>query len=134
MKIIALIGPSACGKTTTLNIVYDRLLATGGISTHRRSLGGGPHDFSDIVNWKGKTVAFFTMGDYSGHLVNATRHYHGLHIDTFICACNDRFAKPIYEFKNPIYTYHDIYKVRVLNPALRTSADTTASNAIYILI
>ncbi|HZY37343.1 MAG TPA: hypothetical protein VFE53_11875 [Mucilaginibacter sp.] len=134
MKIIALIGPSGCGKTTTLSIVYNRLLANGGVSNNRQQLGANPNDFSDIVNWQGKQVAFFSMGDYSGYLVNATRYYRGLNIDTFVCACNDRFARPIYEFQNPVYNYIPIFKVREPNPALRAIADNNAAQTIYNLI
>jgi ABC-type nitrate/sulfonate/bicarbonate transport system ATPase subunit len=52
MNIIALVGPSSCGKTTILNIVYQLLLEQQPNSTNRQQEGGNPKDFSDLVEWQ----------------------------------------------------------------------------------
>ena len=134
MNIIALIGPSSCGKTTSLNIVYNILLSNGGISNNRQSLGGDPNDFSDILTWQGRQIAFFTMGDYARPVVNATRDYYNLNCDCLICACNDRFATPIYEFQSVLYNYNPILKTKEYNRSLRGIADQQAAQTIYNLI
>jgi hypothetical protein len=95
MEIIALAGPGSSGKTSTINLVYNRVLAAGGVSMRRLQLGGNRHDFEDIVNYKGKKVAFFSMGDYSGALIAAIQRYNAIPVDVFVCATNTRFVKPI---------------------------------------
>ena len=96
MKIIALSGKSGCGKSTTLNMVYKSVINTGGISTCKQALGNPSGiDFSDIVINNGLKVAFFTMGDYSGLLVNAIRDYNALGIEVLVCAYNIHFTNPL---------------------------------------
>jgi hypothetical protein len=95
MKIIMLSGESRCGKTTTLNKVYDFISPTDeNIIRAKKQLGGKAEDFECIIRYIGKTVAFFTMGDYSLYLVEAFEKYNKLSCDFLICACNNRFKKP----------------------------------------
>ena len=61
VETILLTGPDSCGKTTTINLVYNRQLATGGISTGKMALGGNPSDFEYVVNYGSKRVAFFLL-------------------------------------------------------------------------
>ncbi len=103
LNIIALIGPSSCGKTTTLNIVYQELLRLGAVSTNREQEGGNPNDFSDILIWRELRIAFFTMGDYSNAIVNSINHYNNQNCNFLVCAMNDRFVRPfitIQRFQN----------------------------------
>jgi hypothetical protein len=128
MRILALIGPTSCGKTTTLDIVYDHILQHGGISTHRQQQGGNPRDFSDIMNWNNQSIAFFTMGDYSSKLIQAINDFNNQHCDILICACNIRFMKPprlIATFQHVIFA-----KNPEVNPQLRSSADNQAARNI----
>jgi ABC-type dipeptide/oligopeptide/nickel transport system ATPase component len=134
MKIIALVGPSDCGKTETLNYVYNTILANGGLTSNKTQLGGQQNDFSDIVTYKGMQLAFFTMGDYSNPLVTATRNYYSLNCDVLICACNNRFARPFYEFNNPIYNYHQINKVPQPNSSLQQNENINDAQTIFNLI
>jgi GTPase SAR1 family protein len=94
MRIIAIIGPNSCGKTTTLNLVYQELLNASYKSTIKQPLGGNPNDFSDILVGNGKKIAIFTMGDYSTPLVNAILNYENQNCDFLICACNTNRVKP----------------------------------------
>lgn len=95
MKIIVLTANSSSGKSTTLNIAYNEIISLGGISTNKQPLGGNPHDFSDIVEWMGKRIAFFTMGDFSRYLIEAAERYSAENADVLVCACNKKFVKPL---------------------------------------
>lgn len=93
-------GKNSCGKTKTLCLLYKILLENGGKSTCKKQLGGNRCDFSDIVKYNNKTIAFFTMGDYSKQLCDAMDYYNDLKIDVLICACNSRLVKPVQIIKN----------------------------------
>lgn len=98
MKIVALSGDSGKGKTTTLNLVYDILKQFQGtvITQGKVQLGKNPKDFETILTLSNNvTVAFFTMGDYSGELITAIEKYNSQSIDILIVAVNNRFTKPI---------------------------------------
>ncbi len=101
MDIVALVGPSSCGKSSSLNIAYSQFLQLGGISTDKQTLGDiRQNDFSDIVLWEGKVIAFFSMGDYSKPLIIAIRAYSVQNVDVLICACNNKLVRPLWEFDN----------------------------------
>lgn len=128
MRILALIGPSSCGKTTTLNLVYDSIIAKGGGSTNRQPQGGNPHDFSDIVRWNGRSIAFFTMGDFSKPLMDAIRDFDIQRCDVLVCACNSKLVKPprlIATFQHTIFN-----KVPERNAQLRGAADSLVAQTI----
>ncbi len=94
MKIIVLKGNSNIGKTTTLNIVYDNLINQGGLSTNRQTIGNpNQNDFSDIVDWKNKKIAFYTMGDYSTYLKEAIYCYEKQKCDILVCAISTNNPK-----------------------------------------
>ncbi len=132
MRIIALAGSDSCGKTTTLNIVYARILNNGGNSTNRQQLGADPNDFSDIVNLGARRVAFFTMGDYSRATVNAIRSYHALRVDILVCACNTKFTYPLNEVRKHT---NNIVNKSVANATLsELGANTNDANTIFALI
>ena len=99
MKIFMLSGPGSSGKTTSLNMLYERILQLGGKSKNKQRLGGDEKDFSDIVIYNNLKIAFFTMGDYSMQLVDAMQNYADQSIDVLICACNDKFVKPYKEIQ-----------------------------------
>lgn len=134
MEIIALRGSSTCGKTGTLIMVYNQLLANGGISTNKQKLGGNPRDFSDIVNYKGKTIAFYTMGDYSYCTTDAIKDYDQQNVDILICASNVRFTKPIQLIQT--YTHHLVIKTIAspLSPENIEAANTADRNTIISYI
>jgi hypothetical protein len=129
MKIIVLAGPNSCGKTTSLNIVYNLLIAQGCTSTNRQQLGSNPQDFSDIVNWNGKRISIFTMGDYSGDLIKAVDDYAKQNCDVMICACNTRLVKPFKSFAQ--YNMRRVDTAVEHNPSLRNAKDN--NNAQNIL-
>ena len=96
MKIIALRGKDNCGKTETLTAVYLRILDNKGNSTCKKTEGNPKFkDFSDIVEYKGLRVAFYTMGDYSTVTTRIIKEYHALNVDLLILASNIKFVNPI---------------------------------------
>jgi len=106
MEVIMLDGPGSCGKTTTLNLVYSELTTIHGATVHtnKTPLGGNQQDFEVILNYNGKTVAIFTMGDFSNMIINAMNKYARL-VNVLVIACNNRFRNPyiaIQAYKNII--------------------------------
>lgn len=132
MRIIALTGRSNCGKTTTLNMVYLEVLTHGGISTDKRTLGGDPNDFSDIVLYNNQRIAFFTMGDYSGYVVNAISDNNNRGVDLLICACNSRFVRPFAEITK--YPHHILNKTVASPTSDELNSNTHDANLIFGLI
>ena len=107
-------GKSNCGKTTTLNKVYEFINPTNeNIIKAKTKLGGDPYDFECIIKYKGKTVAFFTMGDYSSYLIEAFVKYNNKHCDILICACNIHFKRPYQRIKQ--------YSHSLINKKITTS-------------
>ncbi|MCZ4243837.1 hypothetical protein [Pedobacter punctiformis] len=133
MKILTLYGDSGKGKTTTLNIVYDMLIKTGVVPGIKTQLGANSNDFSVIVTYKGQQVAFYTMGDYSGALIEAIRYYSGLKVDTLICACNNKLVKPPKEIAK--YSGPPLFlKTLATNHVARLTANTADANTIFAAI
>lgn len=130
MKIIILSGQISCGKTTTLNLVYQMVLSAGGNSTNKKQLGGDPHDFADIVAFQGKQVAFFTMGDYAREIIAAIDEYAKKNVDTLVLACNNRFVTP-YRKAAQYAPYYLINKAIAVTPQNRIQANTSDANAIW---
>lgn len=97
MKIIALKGKDRCGKSTTLNMVYNCLMNNKGTtSTHKTILGNVVHkDFECIVTMINQTtVGFHTMGDYSRLTLQAINAFLILKVDILILATNSKFKNP----------------------------------------
>jgi ABC-type branched-subunit amino acid transport system ATPase component len=95
-------GDSGCGKTTTLNLVYDAINPQPANIIAQKKVLGNPvqKDFECIIRHNGKKVAFFTMGDYSTSLIAAFKEYAGLHCDVLVCACNVKHVRPYQQIQN----------------------------------
>lgn len=126
MKIIVLTGHKNCGKTTTLNYV-DSLLKQGIVSLNRQQFGS-TNDFCDVVNWKGKKIAVFTMGDYSDALVRAVANYDNQNCDILICACNNRLVRPFKAFAK--YQTKRVDKIREEKSALQPKVNMDQAQTI----
>lgn len=96
MKIIALKGPGSSGKSTTLNLVYDKLIHLGAKVLVPKTFLLNPKqiDFECILEYTGKKIAFYTMGDYSGKTIGAIDKYNKGLCDVLILATNDKLVKP----------------------------------------
>jgi hypothetical protein len=92
MRIIVLEGPHNTGKTSTLNILFHDVLASGGVFSPRLPLGGDPNDFTSEGNYLGQRVAIYTMGDYSSYLNAAIYDFNSRGIDLLICALSTNSA------------------------------------------
>ena len=65
----------------------------------KNKLGRDPKDFECVIKYQDKTIAFFTMGDYSCYLLKAFEKYDKKLCDILICACNDHFKRPYQRIK-----------------------------------
>lgn len=98
MKIIALRGDSDCGKSTTLNLVYNLLIKIRGKKSTPKIVLGNPdqNDFECIVTLKdGTTVGFYTMGDYANPTLQAIDYYEEENVDILVLATNTKFVRPL---------------------------------------
>ena len=94
LKVIMLDGQSRCGKTTTLNYLYDAMVAQGGkIIRPKTQIDDNLKDFECVLEYEEKKVAIFTMGDIMKEVNHAMSFYEGMDCDILVCACNNRFAR-----------------------------------------
>lgn len=94
MRVIILRGKSDCGKSTTLNLVYDELVSYPGvIATPKVTLGHhSQRDFECVITLKdSRRIAFFTLGDYKNDTIKAVKKYFKLNVEILIIASNDEF-------------------------------------------
>lgn len=131
MKIIALRGSDSCGKTETLNLVYDSILLRTTFVRGKIQLGGDSRDFEDEVTLTdGRKVAFYTMGDYSIHTIEAIKKYDVLGFDLLICASNVKFKRPIQKIM--LYP-HDLV-IKTIAPTLSKTDTDIANNTDATII
>jgi ABC-type proline/glycine betaine transport system ATPase subunit len=94
-----LLGEKNCGKTTTLNLVYDCLnQQQAGIIEKKESINE-MKDFECIIRYKSKKIAFFTMGDFAIRLIKAFEKYADKQCDVLVCACNTKLKLPHWHIK-----------------------------------
>ena len=94
MDIILLSGDPNSGKTTTMNVVYDELISKGAtVAQHKEQVGGNVKDFECILNYKGKSIAICSMGDYLMHCCFAAVRYASC--DNLILAYNNKFKQDL---------------------------------------
>ncbi|MBP3366673.1 MAG: hypothetical protein J6K96_06715 [Treponema sp.] len=90
-KIITIYGDGNTGKTTVINDIYDTLINTGATVKHnKKQIGGNQNDFTAVLSYKGKNIAFLSMGDYRTVVDDYVNNYRKC--DVFITALNKRFA------------------------------------------
>jgi tRNA uridine 5-carbamoylmethylation protein Kti12 len=125
MKIILFSGAPNTGKTTTLNLLYNKVTENGTRSILvAKSVLGNPksNDFRCVVKYNNKKVGMFTMGDYFGSFIKAIIAY--ANCDVLILAYNNIFkAKLDEEIKNN-YTFHCVVPKTISN---ETDCDTILS-------
>jgi thymidylate kinase len=136
MRIIVLQGMPNTGKTSTLNLVYDMLVPNGGgVSTNRRVIGNlTQNDFSDIVIRGTQRIAFFTMGDYSTHLVNAIYDYDRQGCDVLVCALSTNTSKARANNALTQFNVTRINKTIEPNKPAQLAANTADAQTIVNLI
>jgi len=67
MKTILLVGPESCGKTTTMNLVYNKIKPQAEVlEPCERIEEASSKDFRAVVKYKNKTIAFYSRGDRLG--------------------------------------------------------------------
>lgn len=133
MEVIMLKGPKNCGKTTTLNLVYDDLVNNhhAKIHTAKKQLGEDPNDFEAVLIYQKKKIAIFTMGDLAYEVIGAMGKYDYLAVDILVIACNDGFIKPF----TAIEQYpHDIIDKKKRPPGIRDKDDKNVADKIIARI
>jgi len=98
MKIILLSGEPNTGKTTTLNLLYDKITQNGvkNIIDEKEVLGNPvQNDFQCVLSFNNKKIAIYSMGDYYGAFIEPLIKY--ANCDVLVLAYNERFAKKLDE-------------------------------------
>jgi Cdc6-like AAA superfamily ATPase len=96
MKIIMLIGPRNCGKTTTIRKTYDELSN----NHHAKVIQLKPYptlqDFDAVLELpNGKKIGFHSEGDLARSLIAAMNDYNDSGIcDILVCACTEIRVTP----------------------------------------
>jgi hypothetical protein len=90
-KIFALQGASNCGKTTTLNLLYNQ------ICTKYSVVGNFKYSGKDIcvevtiiINGKSVTIGIETQGDPNSRLCKSLAYFNSINCDIIFCACRTR--------------------------------------------
>jgi ABC-type cobalamin/Fe3+-siderophores transport system ATPase subunit len=109
-KLIVLFGPNNCGKTATLTLCCDTLISTHGATINTKKKYINQKDFEVILDYKGKTVAIYTMGDRTNELIAAIKKYASIPVDVLIIALNVERKRPWAVIKN--YSHSIIEKVK----------------------
>lgn len=91
MEIIMLLGKSRCGKTSTIHKVYEILTKDTPNVIFQEDDGD---DFSAILAYKGKKIAFHSLGDFARQVIDAMYEYCDKGCDVLICAGNETFVTP----------------------------------------
>lgn len=127
MKIIMLEGPGSSGKTTTLNMVYDDLIAShGAIATGPKvPVHQAPSkDFEAVLQYNNKHIAIYSCGDFEWECIAAiVRHSDK---DILILACNDNFTN-LPQKVNENGSQHTVLNK---TPATQVSAEAADNTAV----
>lgn len=127
MRIIALKGEDDCGKSTTLNLVYDSLMnITGTTSTNKIIIGEPIHrDFECTVTMTNqRTIGFYTMGDFARDTIKAINTFEARNVDILVLATNSKFTQPTIRI-NKFPNSHIIMKSI---PSVKSPTNTDAEN------
>lgn len=86
--ILALQAPANRGKTTTIGILYERMINNGyGIILPKRIRNS--HDFSSILQRDGIIIGITTYGDNVAFLRGILNRFSDAQCAIIVCACHD---------------------------------------------
>ncbi|MBB6005431.1 hypothetical protein [Arcicella rosea] len=133
--IIALRGKGNSGKTTTIRILHNLLLANGYVQVRSNfSVNGG--DFITIFSKKGKLIGVTSSGDTYDLVHDRLQEMVNANCNICVCACRtfDRSAKPgtnaaIIEFA----TYSNQFVEKTVDDNAATRPATNNSDAQNLL-
>ena len=94
MRVILLSGPDHCGKTTSLNVLFNRIKEAYGVEVLRKdTVDKWEKDFVYKVRYPdGKKLVIATQGDYK-HLLIEDYCKKIQDCDILVCACNQKFMR-----------------------------------------
>jgi len=108
MKIILLSGRPSSGKSTALNLLYDKLMESGKCSVISEKTPRDSFDFECVLSCNNKTVAIYTFGDVYQWCVEAIVKY--ANCDVLVLAYSNKFARSLEKIVSNNKKYHQIIK------------------------
>ncbi|MDE5762120.1 MAG: hypothetical protein K2H68_01225, partial [Bacteroidales bacterium] len=69
MRVILLSGPDHCGKTTSLNVLFNRIKESSGVEVLKENPIGNNDFFYELQYPDGKKLVIATQGDYKHLLI-----------------------------------------------------------------
>jgi len=87
-RVIALFGTGESGKTTTLNLVFEKLEEYISLENLEYHIDG--YDIRRIFTFNGKKVGFETQGDPNSRLGESLKLFKDLNCDIVVCATRTR--------------------------------------------
>ena len=128
MKIIFLSGKKKCGKTPTLEMLYNKLSDVTGQKPKKMDIFGDNKDFCCVFNFKKKKVAIFTSGDSMSIIIDAVFLYS--YVDCLIMAFNSDGIRKT-ELLNEVSNYkHNKHIKKTVCKKNATKEDKNNANSI----
>jgi GTPase SAR1 family protein len=122
MKTVLLIGPCNCGKTTTMNLVCDKISSQGKFIEPKEHIEGACEtDFRCVIEYKTKTIALFSMGDFFRKVTAKIKASIEKKYDILVICCNDGFKSLDKLIKN--YDCEVVRKSKEKEPQLYQQAN-----------
>jgi tRNA uridine 5-carbamoylmethylation protein Kti12 len=107
VKIILLSGKPSTGKSTALNLLYDKLIESGKCCILSKKTPSDEFDFECVVKYNNKTIAIVTFGDVLHWATEAIVKYANL--DVLVLAYSNKFATELNKVVRQ-YDYHCVIK------------------------
>jgi hypothetical protein len=119
------------GKTTTVDLVYKMVLTAGGTPRNRVNDPKHPDDFYDVVSYKRKIVAFYSLGDYLTFSANDFYDYANQKCDILVCSCSTN--KPMVYANNALNRYNTTRINKTDAPNKRAEKATNVADALVVI-
>ena len=95
MQTILLVGKKDAGKTTTMDLVYHKLIELGATEIKKREMPKNKNrDFECVLSYNGKKIGMFTMGDEKSEINDPIVKYKD-ECDIFLYTCRSEWRNSI---------------------------------------
>lgn len=137
MDIIVLTGNSNTGKTTTLNLLFEKMSNLNNVEILKKNEIEGNNDFSAILKCGPKKIGIISYGDYIDDFIKVFDSFEKEQLDILICSSrNKETENSVFQFIfNKLASRHSIKLVLRTFPTneLNSMAENIANAIIVVL-